>query len=479
MGDDAQLYQDPFLGETEYAEVQEAPDLTQNYKFFIIDRYGDLYLKDPDSLTPSDLDNLVLALEDTGYLSKGSTPTEFSLSSAIHGHRGDYPMSSDDMAAIYELLEYRVDLQVTGDVVGVDLESFDREYSSALKEFANAGYIDPVDYSNPYDVEYYDSIRLTILDDFMNVSRVVPGLSEDTTLEERRALNPDGRSFVMISPEENFSDGSDLVTRIEMRAKWEAARDALEDAGAHILTIDGMNDAGAAREVYVRDRALIIGDIAYIPDYREMLEWAEHEQVYMYDKEARQIADFLADNGHKVVHVEGAWFEGGNIVLHPSENKNTIFFGMGGSTTDEHARVLIEAVNANQGERWTLHGVPLQDEPTFYHLDLGMTYALPNGEVIIYPGVTDEATYASIVNVIGAENIIEIDRETASTFVTNFNHVGNTIVMTGDAPQLTEDLENRGYRVVTPDQYDVPNLQFGLGGVHCMTNEIAYTPPKI
>lgn len=479
MSEDVQFYDNPFLGAPEYAEVQEAPDLSHNYKFFIIDRYGDLYLKDPASLKPSDLDNLVLALEDTGYLSKGNTPTEFSLKSAIHGHRNDYPMSSDDMASMYKLLEYRVGLQVTGDVVGIDLESFDREYSSLLKEFVKEGYINPIDYSDPHNVDYYNSVRLTLLDDFMNVSRIVPGLSDDPTLEERQALNPDGRSFVMISPDENFSDGSDLVKRIEMRAKWEAARDALEDAGANILMIDGMNDAGAAREVYVRDRALIIGDVAYIPDYREMLDWAEHEQVYMYDKESRQIADFLADNGHKVVHVEGAWFEGGNIVLHPSENQNTIFFGMGGATTDEHARILIEAINANQGEPWTLHSVPLMDEPIFYHLDLGMTYALPNGEVILYPGVTDEATYASIVDVIGAENIIEIDRDTASTFVTNFNHAGNTIVMTGSAPQLTEDLENRGYRVVTPDQYDLPNLQFGQGGVHCMTNEITYTVPKI
>lgn len=458
----------------------------ENYNHFLIDRLGDVFLYDPEGMGAVDRENLIQALQEFSFLDPFADPNlveNSSITSALAEYRHNYVLGVDDMNTLQATLEGSIPLEVSGPIIRLNMDYFDQEFQDAMEDLVRLGYISPFDFSNPDDVEVFNNLRASFRSDFEAIQPViVPELVNDTTAAERAANNPENRSFVMITPHDH-SLGADLQYRMETRAKWEATKDALEDAGAHVITIDGTANDGSGREVYVRDRAVIIGDIAYIPDFEYAItSGMQYEEVYNYQKDAEQIAEFLAGQGYEVIHVQDAWFEGGNVVLHPTNEQNTIFLGMDGTTDVFSANNLIAAINSTQTEQWTLQGVPLVDTYEggsfeLYHLDLGMTYALPNGEIIIYPGVTDEETYTRIQEIVGADNIIEIDRETALTFSTNFNHVGNTIIMTGTTPELTEILEGRGYEVVSPEDYGMETFEFGLGGVHCITNEIRWRPP--
>ena len=366
-------------------------------------------------------------------------------------------------------LEFEVALETSGNTIRVDLESLGEETNSIVKQMVENGRIKPL------SEEQMQTLHTRLQDNFSKYSMTVPGLSDDPTTNVKTMAK---FGYVMIDPHE--MNGDDLNERLEMRAKWEAAKDALEDSGAHISVIDGANKDGDLRETYTRDKAFVLGNNVYIPD-PSVLETIAQKQGWQegisksYEAETDQIREFYKSQGYHVVDVEGAWFEGGNLQKYTHNGQNTLLFGMEPWQLDASAEKLLNAINTTEEESWKMLGVPFgehynMDDSSFYHLDLGMK-PLPNGEFVIFPEFTDPETYSDILELVGEDNIIEIDKETAERYVTNFATVGNSLVMTDTTSELQETLEGKGYNIISPEQYGLDSFEFGKGGLNCITNE--------
>ena len=218
----------------------------------------------------------------------------------------------------------------------------------------------------------------------------------------------------------------------------------------------------------------MINGVAYLPDLQKLLQLRPHytPESADYAGQMKQMEEALHARGVKTVTVEGAWFEGGNIVRH--FGSRTLFAGIAAAWSSlESAQRLLAAVNAREEEKWSLMPVTLTNYTDMYHMDTGMSEELPHGEVMISPRLTDSETYEIICDIVGQENIIELTDDEAKALETNMIDVGNTLVMTGVCASLEEKLTARGYSVITPADYGRESFEVARGGVHCMTNDVA------
>lgn len=289
--------------------------------------------------------------------------------------------------------------------------------------------------------------------------------------ELERASSAALQTVVMASPQK-LSEGRDIQERMQIFKEWLCIRHALLEAGARLEVLNPAEDEGGLREVYTRDRYVLINGTAYLPD-------PEHISRFSYDAdeykgEIRQIAKHLQEDGIKTVFVP-AWFEGGNVIRH--FRSRTIFVGLEGNTQEQDVGELLKAINGTQGDAWTAVPVPLTNVD-MYHMDTGMSEELPNGEILLSPLLTDVDTYERICEIVGYENVIQLFDDEADRLATNMISVGDTLVMTGVCDDLRGELAARGYKIVMPDDYGQEDFEFGLGGVHCMTNDVKRTYPQ-
>ncbi|MEZ0261191.1 MAG: hypothetical protein ACAH80_09285 [Alphaproteobacteria bacterium] len=306
-------------------------------------------------------------------------------------------------------------------------------------------------------------------------NRVAAKLPFDAAELDRQPQNPK-RHIIMAEPlQVTYADEENV--KIDTYREWFCVKHALLKAGAQVDTIPA-NAKGGMREVYTRDRYVMIGDTAYLPDPEELqglnddgeLDTGEQD-IEWYKGEIAQVKEELESRGVKTVTVTGAWFEGGNVVRLSSSR--TLCVGIDGAwSSEDSADRLVDAINATQDKKWTLLPVPLADPDVMYHLDTGMSEELPKGEVMISPKVTDQKTYQAIIDIVGADKIIKLSNAEARKLATNMIDVGNTLVMTGNCKKLSAKLESRGYDLIQPKDYKLPDFEFGAGGVHCMTNDV-------
>jgi N-dimethylarginine dimethylaminohydrolase len=315
---------------------------------------------------------------------------------------------------------------------------------------------------NKMPADRREQLRIELLDEFNAAAGDIPFDAAELESDAAEA----SRTLVMIPPYEHGAhDG--VEGKIQLIRKWLSICHALVRAGAHVEIAEppkGANFFERCKEVYTRDRYAMIGDTAYLPDMYEASGQNIGEVLLT------QMEKELQAQGVKTVVVDGAWFEGGNVVRH--YKSRTIFIGIDcKSSTEDSAQMLLTAVNKTQKEPWKLVTVPLTNLPDMYHLDTGMSDELPHGEVMISPKVTDEKTYKIIRDIVGEENIIELTDEEAKGLVTNTVNVGDTLVMTGTSDSLRQKLAER-YSVVMPDDYGLETFGFGHGGVRCLTNDV-------
>jgi len=290
------------------------------------------------------------------------------------------------------------------------------------------------------------------------------------------------RTVLMADPERLTEKGYGTENRVQVFKKWLCVRHALLQSGARLEVMKSQADH-IPQVVYTRDQYVAIGDTVYLPDPKALedavfspsssFDMMTFNPVRYVNNHKLHIAQFEKDmraRGMKTVYTRGAWFEGGNVVRHFSSR--TLFFGLGGDAgAAESAQKIVATINETQGEKWSLVIVPLTDRD-MYHLDTGMSEELPNGEVMISRRVTNKEAYDVICRAIGEDKIIELADDEAGNLASNMIDVGDMLIMTGNCPSLKEKLEARGYRVIGPADYGQKSFEFGLGGVHCMTNDL-------
>jgi N-dimethylarginine dimethylaminohydrolase len=322
---------------------------------------------------------------------------------------------------------------------------------------------------NPLSPEQFDELKEKLKAQFNAMAR--PLSFDAAELENEAPVTQ--RTLVMASPEK-LADTYKLEIKTRIFEDWFCVRHALVTAGAHIEIVPPTLKDGGFREVYTRDRYIIVGDTAYLPDpsiiTAKNFPTSSQESIRDYPKEIVQIEKTLQNMGVKTVTVKDAWFEGGNVVRH--YRTNTLFFGIDFRTKEEDGQKLLDAINATQPEKWTVEPVKLTNMPTMYHLDTGMSEELPHGEVMISPLVTDSATYEKIRAIVGWKNVIPLSNDEALGMATNTIDVGETLLMTKNFPALRGVLIECGYKVIMPSDYGMESFEFGEGGVHCMTNDI-------
>jgi N-dimethylarginine dimethylaminohydrolase len=145
------------------------------------------------------------------------------------------------------------------------------------------------------------------------------------------------------------------------------------------------------------------------------------------------------------------------------------------------------------GSEWAVYDVPIKEDnltraqyeqyqnavlqdpgqaQILYHLDLGMSEPLQNGEILICPDITTPEKYQQIRDILGATRIIEVTREEALNMSTNLvQHVSN-IIMSKASNRLRGILQEKGYHVFDAKDFGLKNFVIMDSGPHCLTNEL-------
>jgi N-dimethylarginine dimethylaminohydrolase len=87
-------------------------------------------------------------------------------------------------------------------------------------------------------------------------------------------------------------------------------------------------------------------------------------------------------------------------------------------------------------------------DPRFYHMDTALC-PLPGGEVIYVPDAFTAAGRADIRDRVAPADRVEIASEDACRLAANAVCLGDVVILSGCSERLRDELEERGYRVVT------------------------------
>lgn len=106
----------------------------------------------------------------------------------------------------------------------------------------------------------------------------------------------------------------------------------------------------------------------------------------------------------------------------------------------------------------------------FYHLDLIMNLT-NDGKMIVYPDVIEASAYAQVKKLVGEENLIEVDAETAEKYGLNFVSTNHVLVMPACSEAVEKQLMQNGYSVLTPAKLGLGDTAFKFfdAGPHCIT----------
>jgi N-dimethylarginine dimethylaminohydrolase len=298
-----------------------------------------------------------------------------------------------------------------------------------------------------------------------------------TTLSQKHAF-----VTLMIDPHENtLAVTEELQKRVSSRKNWELIKDAIKKSGGHVETMDGADPDGGMREIFTRDRFVIIDGNAFIPDTRKLFEIAKNvpnaKRLNDYNGEINQIKKFLNDRRINTTEVSGSWFEGGNVIVHP--HKKIIFMGLEPFADPESAKLLESSVRHKTGIDYDVIPIKMAgyEAGKFYHLDTFMSPPLKNGEIFLHADILDAESLERLRNTVGKNNIHLITREEALMMGTNLNNIhDNNVVVTKDIPRLSDLMKKWGYNIISPQDFGIESFQISNAGVRCMTSFPIFAP---
>ena len=443
--------------------IEDVSGITQDLIMTGFNAKKDDKLENYDSGT---LARIQLSLKLHGYL---EAPVTAKVDTATLNAIADYAPIGD-IETIKNYVESNIPIIFEDGVVRPDTEGIDDMVDQAVQDLTLNNKV-TTQYSEPE----LNRISVDLHEKFSNVSMT------HLELQDNEPIVSEGDNvahYLMANPHERSGA---IEIRIKERFLWESARDAIEDSGAKVTLVDAKNEAGAARETWTRDHVLIIGNNVYMPDVKayELLQKDRgvddatiEEYASSYLENMEQTAEFLSIKGYDLIKVDGAWFEGGNIVMHDNGETTTLLLGLEDYADSGMGEILTEIISATENQQWNYLPVPLAEQGTYYHLDLALTQQLPNGKHVIYPGVTDAETYKNIVDVMGSDNVVTVSQDTAKDFALNIVVVNDTLITTSSSNELAQIATSMGYSLVGPQSYGEQSFAFGKGGVHCMTNEL-------
>ena len=308
---------------------------------------------------------------------------------------------------------------------------------------------------------------------------------------------------------------------LDSYAKWETLRRALKQSGADVTAIDARQKNSP--EIFAcRDSFIAAGGVILLPDQDEagseirnmMSQMPElmsvAEKVMGKDHlskfkakrmEYERIERVLEDRDERIGLLNETSIAGGNVIADPITK--SLFIGAR-VTNDPECDAYDDSIRADiqhvlrkmTRNDWTVHHVPLcyennsQDDykeyiqrissavqmgkaQMIYHLDLGMSEPLANGEMIICPDMTFPENYQAICDIIGKDRIIEITHSEALDLSANLVSHGHNIFMSRASHRLRDILEDKGYNVFESKDYGLNSFVIADSGPHCLTNTLS------
>ncbi|HKR82302.1 MAG TPA: hypothetical protein VJR27_04875 [Candidatus Saccharimonadales bacterium] len=269
------------------------------------------------------------------------------------------------------------------------------------------------------------------------------------------------------SPINPYMDNRVPVNRRAAQAEHERIRGALENAGVTVHKI--APPAGCQDGVYTANWALVRGDtavLARLPNAREN-EQPAAEQA-------------LRSLGKNIVYVpEGLHFSGQGDALPCG---NFLFAGQGYRSDAEAQAFAAKTLGYKLVQLQTVplldeHGTPVINQssgwPDSFFYDIDLALAVLRGPLGGKPGLIawcpEAFTPESQAILRGFNKVEKIEvrlTEAQAGFACNLVSTGETVVMSGHAPQFKAALEARGFTVVSPD---VQELLKGGGFIRCTT----------
>ena len=246
-----------------------------------------------------------------------------------------------------------------------------------------------------------------------------------------------------------------------------------------------------------RDSFVSVNNTAYIPVSDQIIQQRLSEvSGGMYGGrmgDHSRIVDFLTKQGQRVAIMQGSSLDGGNIIVHPQSG--TVFAGVAKLEEntpfylkDEH--LLQHTIDSNEKQKWTVVPITLVEMDAdpfeavhfmsqtgmsttpFYHLDMGMTEPLFNGEVLIYPKMCTPENYEEISGRIGRSNVVEMTRDEGSACSANMISNGANTIISEPSNRLRTLFKDRGMHVISATDFGVKSFEVGDANAHCLTNVI-------
>ncbi len=330
----------------------------------------------------------------------------------------------------------------------------------------------------------------------------------------------------------NQEDRQIFVANQMLAFSWEMTRQALLALGAQVKVTSDIYPNTATNplmatdgtvlpipQIFARDPGVIVGDIFFTPGeqatHKSLVCAAVGGQKSFIDKlvmgglinemchvsaskkqdHARAVVAAFGSAGKQLtLKTIDAFFEGGDVIV--DSRKGLIFVGY-----DEAAHVAYHGVHGNiqslQKEFGILTGcsVVVIERPLTldgntrqngerFHLDTFMN-VLPKGELLIDSRYTSQGSldvlkkiYGDDVILIGKDNLSSVKGpagdEDVPIYPPNLVPVGDTLLMPSCSTSLKSELQQRGYQVVSPEDFNVPlGYTYMRGGsMHCITHTV-------
>ena len=305
---------------------------------------------------------------------------------------------------------------------------------------------------------------------------------------------------------------------IEQYAKWATLKNALVASGAQVTVIDPREKKKPVH-FFCRDGFSKIQNVILLPDQNEAAHEIEamansrpdlmsivqelmgtNNFISLKDKKAEyeRLEHFLENSDERIGLLQEISLDGGNVISDPITK--SVFVGLKPSLNPIDIRYNKEIIEALQkvikkmvGSEWAVYDVPIKEDnltraqyeqyqnavlqdpgqaQILYHLDLGMSEPLQNGEILICPDITTPEKYQQIKDILGANRIIEVTREEALNMSTNLVQHGSNIIMSKASNRLRGILQEKGYHVFDAKDFGLKNFVIMDSGPHCLTNEL-------
>ena len=268
-------------------------------------------------------------------------------------------------------------------------------------------------------------------------------MTDESHFEVSYRINP------WMTPEEWRKD--EAKNRREAREAHDGLSEALKEAGARVLMMDGA--PGLPDMVFPANSAVVLNGRALVARFRYPERQGEERHFL------NAFAD-LEDEGHfievaqqpKGIYQEGA----GDCIWDATRQMFWAAFGPRSSFES------LASLKDFFGQM--VVGLELVSG-RFYHLDTCFV-PLSGGEVLYYPPAFSKLSLSAIRDRVPADLRIEASDEDAARFAVNAVNIGHNIVMAEPTADLAGELKERGYSV-SPVQLR-PFIMSG-GGAYCMT----------